>query len=87
MPIDSIGTIFGETGFADFRFTVSDPSTKQGDYLKIWHELDGWVLAQVVAITRLDGDRDDSNADRVVAKAMVIGSRQKKDSKDTKNPV
>jgi len=54
MPIDSIGTIFGETGFADFRFTVSDPSTKQGDYLKIWHEIDGWVLAQVVAITRLD---------------------------------
>ncbi len=86
MPIDSIGTIFGETGFADFRFTVSDPSTKQGDYLKIWHEIDGWVLAQVVAITRLDEDRGDSNADRMVAKAMVIGSRQNRILRMPKTP-
>lgn len=95
MPIDSIGTIFGETGFADFRFVVSDPSTKQGDYLKIWHETDGWALAQVVAITRSNEDvtiesvldrQGDAGADRVIAKAMVIGSRQNRILRVPKTP-
>jgi len=95
MPIDSIGTIFGETGFADFRFAVSDPQTLQGGYLKIWHESDGWVLAQVVAITRSNekitvasalDKRGDVGSDRVVAKAMVIGSRQNKVLRVPKTP-
>ncbi len=95
MPIDSIGTIFGETGFADFRFVVSDPSTKQGDYLKIWHETDGWTLAQVVAITKSNDDvtiesaldkRDGAGTDRVVAKAIVIGSRQNRVLRVPKTP-
>ncbi|KAF5411453.1 MAG: ATP-binding protein [Euryarchaeota archaeon] len=95
MPIDSIGTIFGETGFADFRFVVSDPSTKQGDYLKIWHETDGWTLAQVVAITKSNDDvtiesaldkRDDTGNDHVVAKAIVIGSRQNRVLRVPKTP-
>ncbi|MCD6146053.1 MAG: ATP-binding protein [Methanosarcinales archaeon] len=95
MPIDSIGTIFGETGFADFRFVVSDPSTKQSDYLKIWHETDGWTLAQVISITRSNEDitidsaldrRDDAGVDRVIAKAMVIGSRQNRVLRTPKTP-
>ena len=95
MLIDSIGTIFGETGFADFRFVVSDPTTKQGEYLKIWHETDDWVLAQVVAITRSNEDvtidsaldkRDEVGADRVLAKAMVIGSRQNRVLRVPKTP-
>ncbi len=95
MPIDSIGTIFGETGFADFRFVVSDPTTKQGEYLKIWHETDDWTLAQVVAITRSNEDvtidsaldkRDEAGADRVIAKAMVIGSRQNRVLRIPKTP-
>jgi len=95
MLIDSIGTIFGETGFADFRFVVSDPTTKQGEYLKIWHETDDWTLAQVVAITRSNEDvtidsaldkRDEVGADRVLAKAMVIGSRQNRVLRVPKTP-
>ncbi len=95
MLIDSIGTIFGETGFADFRFVVSDPATKQGEYLKIWHETDDWTLAQVVAITRSNEDvtidsaldkRDEAGADRVIAKAMVIGSRQNRVLRIPKTP-
>ena len=95
MPIDSIGTIFGETGFTNFRFVVSDHSTKQGDYLKVWHETDGWTLAQAVAITRSNEDvtidsaldkRDGAGADRVIAKAMVIGSRQNRLLRMPKTP-
>ena len=49
----SVGVIFGETGSVQFKFAVTDPSeVKRTDYVKVWHSSDGWVLGQVMAMTR-----------------------------------
>lgn len=82
----SVGVIFGETGTLHFKLLVSDStSVHQGAYIKVWHETDGWVLAQVLSITRSSdsftleeaksGQRKDRSDDRIVAEATVIGSR------------
>lgn len=82
----SVGVIFGETGTLDFKLLVSDSTAvHRGAYIKAWHETDGWVLAQVLSITRSSdsftleeaksGQRKDKSDDRIVAEATVIGTR------------
>ncbi|MCK4928240.1 MAG: ATP-binding protein [Methanosarcinales archaeon] len=89
MAKDSIGIIFGKTGTHDFRFAVPNSSeVKRTDYVKVWHEKDGWTLAQVTSMTRSSDDfKLDEAADlaggakvespnsNLVADATVIGSR------------
>lgn len=89
MARDSIGVIFGNTGTHNFRFAVPDSSlVKRTDYVKVWHETDGWTLSQVVSMTRssdnfeLDkaadaagGAKVDSPSTNLVAEAVVIGGR------------
>lgn len=89
---DSIGVIFGKTESLNFMFAVSDSSAiKKSDYIKVWHESDGWTLAQVSTITRSSEDFSIKEAvdvaggsskvgdmeERVIAQAAVIGSRDK----------
>ncbi len=69
--IGSVGVIFGETGSHTFKFAVTDPALKRTDYVKVWHATDGWVLGQVLSMTRSAAD----NKDRIVAAVMVIGAR------------
>ncbi len=69
--IGSVGVIFGETGSHTFKFAVTDPILKRTDYVKVWHPTDGWVLGQVLSMTRSTAD----NKDRIIASAMVIGAR------------
>ena len=82
----SVGVIFGETGTLNFKFLISDSTAVlRGHYVKIWHETDGWILAQVMSIVRSSekysleeakkGQRKDRNDDRIVASATIIGSR------------
>ena len=83
--IGSVGVIFGETGSHEFKFAATDPaSVKRTDYVKVWHPTDGWVLGQVMAMTRSsDQEKEHSNGgqgifkprDRIVARATVIGAR------------
>ncbi|MDF1557199.1 MAG: DUF87 domain-containing protein [ANME-2 cluster archaeon] len=89
MAKDSIGIIFGKTGTHDFRFAVPNSSdVKRTDYVKAWHETDGWTLAQVISMTRTSDDfkldeaadaaggaKVDSPNSNLVAEAVVIGSR------------
>ncbi len=92
MAKDSIGVIFGKTGSLNFRFAVSDSTaTKRSDYIKVWHESDGWTLAQVSSITRGSADfsieeaidaaggisRIDEMDEQIIADATVIGVRDK----------
>lgn len=92
MAKDSIGVIFGKTGFLNFRFAVSDSTaTKKSDYIKVWHESDGWTLAQVSSIIRSSEDFSVEEAvdvaegssrvgdlnEQIIAEANVIGSRDK----------
>ncbi|MGA9141359.1 MAG: DUF87 domain-containing protein [Methanocella sp.] len=84
----SVGTIFGETGSHEFRFAVTDQTgVKRTDYVKVWHPTDGWVLGQVMSMTRSsDSHAADGAAgaggkgifrpqDKIVARATVIGVR------------
>ncbi|MCX9075269.1 MAG: ATP-binding protein [Candidatus Methanoperedens sp.] len=92
MAKDSIGVIFGKTGSLNFRFAVSDSaSTKRSDYVKVWHESDGWTLAQINSITRSSEDFSVEEAvdvaegsvkvgdlnEQIIAEANVIGVREK----------
>jgi DNA helicase HerA-like ATPase len=86
---DSAGVIFGKTGTHNFRFAVSDSSlVKRTDYIKVWHETDGWILAQVISMTSSSDDFNLVNAasaacgenvkspqNKLVAEASVIGFR------------
>jgi DNA helicase HerA-like ATPase len=92
MVKDSIGVIFGKTGSINFRFAVSDSTaTKRSDYIKVWHESDGWTLAQIFSITRsseafsleeavdvAEGSVKIGDLDeQIIAEANVIGVRDK----------
>ncbi len=92
MVKDSIGVIFGKTGSLNFRFAVSDSTaTKRSDYIKVWHESDGWTLAQISSITRSSEDFSVEEAvdvaegsvkvgdldEQIIADANVIGVRDK----------
>ena len=92
MARNSIGVIFGETGSLEFKFAVADSrAVKRSDYVKVWHESDGWVLAQIVSITKssdayslngaisaTDGAKIYDSDEKIVAKANVIGSRDRR---------
>jgi len=86
MVRDAVGVIFGEAGTSNFKVLLSDStSVHQGEYIKAWHEIDGWVLAQVLSITRSvdsfsieeakNGSRKDKSADKIIADVTVIGKR------------
>lgn len=89
MVKEAVGVIFGETGSHEFKFAVSDPNAaRRGDYVKVWHDADGWSLAHVVSVTKssdvlsLDkamsvayGEKVSDTGEKVVAKAVVIGSK------------
>ncbi|MDI6888798.1 MAG: ATP-binding protein [Methanocellales archaeon] len=85
----SIGVIFGETTPLEFKFAVADSrATKRGGYVKVWHESNGWVLGQVVSMTKssdaysldaaisvVSGVKIAESGGKVVAKVGIIGSR------------
>ena len=93
MAKDSIGVIFGKTSSLNFKLAVSDSlATKRSDYIKVWHESDGWTLAQVSSITRSSDDFSMEEAidaaegstkidgmmdEQIIAEATVIGVRDK----------
>ncbi len=92
MAKDSIGVIFGKTSSLKFSFAVSDSmDTKRSDYIKVWHESDGWTLAQISTITRSSEEFSIEEAvdvaegtsrvgeldEQIIAEATVIGSRDK----------
>ncbi|MCZ7384665.1 MAG: ATP-binding protein [Candidatus Methanoperedens sp.] len=92
MAKDSIGVIFGKTSSLNFRFAVSDSlATRRSDYIKVWHESDGWTLGQVSTITSSNEDFSVEEAvdvaegssnigdmnEHILADATVIGVRDK----------
>ena len=92
MAKDSIGVIFGKTSSLNFRFAVSDSlATRRSDYIKVWHESDGWTLGQVSTITSSNEDFSVEEAvdvaegsskigdmnEQIIADATVIGVRDK----------
>ncbi|CAD7767185.1 MAG: hypothetical protein DNFNHJIP_00592 [Candidatus Argoarchaeum ethanivorans] len=89
MAKDSIGVIYGRTGSFTFEFAVPEHVVvKRGEYIKVWHDIDGWTLAQVDGVMRMsdtfqlkqaidaaEGARTGSVNEKTTAKASVIGFR------------
>ncbi|MBO8182471.1 MAG: ATP-binding protein [Archaeoglobus sp.] len=78
-----VGRIFGEASSTEFNFVVFDPKeVKRTDYVKVWNDTDGWVVAQVLDIIATTDLKESDvlkgrNAEKeaYVAKAYVIGKR------------
>jgi hypothetical protein len=81
-----VGMIFGEVSYRDFNFIVTKESNLQkGEYVKVNHEVYGWVLAQVRYIKRYNelyslnvitgssAPKEEMGTERIVANAKVIG--------------
>ncbi len=43
------GTVSGDVGLHEFDFTVTG-DLRRNEYIKIWNELDGWILGRVMSI-------------------------------------
>jgi hypothetical protein len=79
----AVGRIYGEALSTEFSFVVFDPKeVRRTDYVKVWNDVDGWVVAQVLDI-KATADFNESDAlhgrnagkEVYVAKAVVIGKR------------
>ncbi len=91
MTRDSIGVIFGKTGTHEFKFAIPNTNlVKRTDYIKVWHESDGWILAQVVSMTSSSDDFNLESAanaasggnvkiphNKFEAEALIIGFRDR----------
>lgn len=89
MSKDSVGVIYGRTGSFAFEFAVPENVIiRRGDYVKVWHEIDGWTMAQVEDVVRTSDTfqlKDALNAaegagtaniqERTTARANVVGFR------------
>ncbi len=79
----SVGIISGETGSFDFKFLISDSTAvHRGEYVKAWHEGDGWVLCQVLSIKRFSDKVSMKNSFDEAKKAF---EELKKGGKDRKS--
>jgi DNA helicase HerA-like ATPase len=63
-----VGTISGDVGLHEFDFTVSG-EVRRNEYIKVWNELDGWVLGRVVAIV---------DTEKKTATAEIIGYKDER---------
>lgn len=78
----SVGIISGETGSFGFNFLLSDSTAvHRGEYVKAWHESDGWVLCQVLSIKR---SSDVANNKHSFDEAKKVFEELKKESKTNK---
>ncbi|RJS69646.1 ATP-binding protein [Methanophagales archaeon] len=63
-----VGTICGEVGLHEFDFIVSG-EVRRNEYVKVWHELNGWILGRVVSIV---------DAVKKTATAEIIGYKDER---------
>ncbi|RLI78747.1 ATPase [Archaeoglobales archaeon] len=78
-----VGRIYGNASSTEFNFVVLEPrEVKRTDYVKVWNDVDGWVVAQVLDIkATAEFNEDDAlngktaTKEVYIAKAIVIGRR------------
>lgn len=63
-----VGTICGEVGLHKFDFIVAS-EVRRNEYVKVWNELDGWILGRVVSIV---------DAKKKTATAEIIGYKDER---------
>jgi len=86
---DSVGVIYGRTGSFKFEFAVPDGVVvRRGEYVKVWHAIEGWTLGHVDDVVRMSDDfrlREAASAadagrvgdirEKTAASASVVGFR------------
>jgi DNA helicase HerA-like ATPase len=76
----AVGKIHGSASSFEFDFVVTNSkAVKRGDYIKVWNEKDGWVLAQVAEILAVDSPKlseQYKSKEVLIAKARVLGKRE-----------
>ncbi len=80
-----VGRICGDTSATEFNFVVLSPKeVKRTDFVKVWNDIDGWVIAQILDIkAKADFNENDALNGKTakneiyIAKAIVIGCRDK----------
>lgn len=75
---DTVGKIIGTASAFEFEFNVVNPRLiKRGDYIKVWNDNDGWVLAQVSEIFATESSRAlEKFKELRIGKARVLGKRE-----------
>ncbi|MGM0770571.1 MAG: helicase HerA domain-containing protein [Halobacteriota archaeon] len=80
----SVGIISGETGSFGFNFLISDSTVvHRGEYVKAWHEKDGWVLCQVLSIKRFSDKVSTKHSFDEAKKAFEESRKNGKDKKSS----
>ncbi|MEM2030397.1 MAG: ATP-binding protein [Archaeoglobaceae archaeon] len=71
----AVGRIVGTASAFEFEFVVTNPkAVKRGDYIKVWNDAEGWILAYVSEILATENAK---SAEReLIGKARVIGKRE-----------
>ncbi len=80
----AVGRIYGEASPFEFNFVIfNQKQVKRGDYVKVWNDVDGWVVAYVESIiaksnVRSKEIKEISNGSKEVfiGKAIVLGKRE-----------
>lgn len=67
-----VGTISGEVKSTNFTLKLEYPALEKGSYVKVHHDVYGWVLARIDHLKRF---LDDMDEEKSVARAHVIGYR------------
>ncbi|MFH1835974.1 MAG: ATP-binding protein [Methanobacteriota archaeon] len=68
-----VGKIHGPVKPTTFQILLSDLSTERGSYIKVNHDVYGWVLAKIESMKRYLDDFDD---EVMLAEARTIGFKQ-----------
>ncbi len=79
----AVGRIYGEATSTEFSFVIFDPrEVRRTDYIKVWNDVEGWVVAQVTEVKATADLRGEdvlegreAGKELYVAKAVVIGRR------------
>lgn len=76
----TVGRIHGSASAYEFEFVVTNSKAlKRGDYIKVWNDKDGWVVAEVSDVVAVDNPRLSEIykcKEVLVAKARVLGKRE-----------
>lgn len=79
----AVGRIYGEASPFEFNFVIfNQKQVKRGDYVKVWNDIEGWVVAYVEDIVAKSNVRSKEIKEIVgsgevfIGKAVVLGKRE-----------
>lgn len=73
MTLRLVGSISGEVKSMTFDVLITDHAVERGSYVKVKHDVYGWVLARIESMKRYLNDFDE---EAILAGARTVGYRQ-----------